>query len=116
MKTKKWTTLDMFTGIMPKLKVISRVSNTTAFNTDEFSTWRSAFRECVKLAYNDTEENKARLDTWLSTGADKPFGMYAIEAAHSAVNFVSVNKKKPKELSKINDYDWLLKEFKKQYD
>ncbi len=116
MKTKKWTTLDMFTGIMPKLKVISRISNTTAFNTDEFSTWRSAFRECVKLAYNDTDENRARLDTWLSTGADKPFGMYSIEAAHSAINFVSVNKKKPKELSKINDYDWLLKEFKKQYD
>lgn len=116
MKTKKWTSLDMFTGVMPKLKVIDRISNTTAFNTDEFSTWRSAFRECVKLACNDTLENKERLDTWLSTGADKEFGMYAIEAAHSAVNFVSVNKKKPKELMKINDYNWLENEFKKQYD
>jgi hypothetical protein len=116
MKTKKWTSLDMFTGVMPKLKVIDRISNITAFNTDEFSTWRSAFRECVKLASNDTPENKERLDTWLSTGADKEFGMYAIEAAHSAVNFVSVNKKKPKELAKINDYSWLETEFKKQYD
>ena len=32
--------------LVPKVQV----SNITAFNTDPFNTWRSAFRECTKLA------------------------------------------------------------------
>ena len=41
---------DMTTSISPKFKLMQDVSNITAFNVDEFSTWRSAFRECCKLA------------------------------------------------------------------
>jgi hypothetical protein len=44
------TKLDMTTSISNHFKIINKISNITAFNTDEFSTWRSAFRECAKLA------------------------------------------------------------------
>ena len=29
---------------------MNQLSNISAFNVDAFSTWRSAFRECAKLA------------------------------------------------------------------
>jgi hypothetical protein len=43
---------DMTTSISSKFKSMPYVSNITAFNTDPLSTWRSAFRECVKLDTN----------------------------------------------------------------
>ena len=44
------TTVDMTTSISNKFEVIQRNFNITKFNTDEWSTWKSAFRECAKLA------------------------------------------------------------------
>jgi hypothetical protein len=41
---------DMTTSISSKFNAVEQLSNITAFNTDEFSTWSSAFRECCKLA------------------------------------------------------------------
>ncbi|MDV7400416.1 hypothetical protein RZS08_53870, partial [Arthrospira platensis SPKY1] len=37
---------DMTTSISGKFKAIEKISNITAFNTDPFNTWKSAFREC----------------------------------------------------------------------
>ena len=42
--------VDFTTSVSASLKVIPEVSNITKFNTDPFSTWRSAFRECAKLS------------------------------------------------------------------
>ena len=54
--------------ISNKFKVVNKISNITAFNTDEFNTWKSAFRECVKLASKVIdgqvdEETEIRRDT-----------------------------------------------------
>ena len=54
---------DMTTSISSLFKAMPEVSNITAFNTDPFNTWKSAFRECCKLAsktierQNDEETN-----------------------------------------------------------
>ena len=40
--------LDFTTGLSKRFKSMPEVSCITRFNTDAFSTWRSAFRECVK--------------------------------------------------------------------
>ena len=118
LRAKAMTKLDMTTSIMPKLKVMDKVSNITAFNTDEFSTWRSSFRECVKLCYNLTSdpsnlEHHTRLDAWLNNGKNAKFGKYSIQAARQAVDFAEKNKDKYKALLKINDRDWLLEQFNK---
>ena len=57
---------DMTTSISSKFIPMPTISNITAFNVDEFSTWRSAFRECAKLASKtidrqNEEETNARL-------------------------------------------------------
>lgn len=110
---------DMTTSISSKFVAVETISNITAFNTDEFSTWRSAFRECVKLSSKvidnqiDTE-TEARLDTWCTSGADKSFGSYAIAGAVAGRQYGLENKNNIEALQKINDYSWLNEQFLKQ--
>ena len=49
--------VDMTTSIGAKFVPKFEVANTTAFNTDPFNTWRSAFRECTKLSSNIIDHN-----------------------------------------------------------
>jgi hypothetical protein len=120
MKTKKMKYVDLATSIMPKLKVISKISNETRFNVDEFSTWRSAFREAVKLLINikssASEESKLRLEKWMTTGTDKKYGQFSVDACHRAVKFVDENyDTSHKNLMNINNRSWLETEFDAQY-
>jgi hypothetical protein len=107
---KKMTKLDMTTSVMPKLKVMEKVSNETRFNVDEFSTWRSAFRECVKLYVTN---QMSKLDIWLTIGKDKKFGDFSLKGAVDAIEFAKNNIKNHKSLLKINNYDWLKNYFNK---
>ena len=105
---------DMTTSISEKLVVMPEISNITAFNVDEFSTWRSAFRECAKLAsktidrQNEDETNE-RLQIWTTVGGNVPFGKYAIAGAIAGREFGLSSKSN---LQLINDYNWLEKQFK----
>ena len=109
---------DMTTSISNKFKGIEVMSNTTAFNTDPFSAWRSGFRECVKLASKTIhrqkeDETNFRLEAWCTRGADKPFGEYAIAGAIHGKKYGEKYADSPEDLRRINDFDWLEKEFKK---
>ena len=108
MKQRKWTTLDMFTGIMPKISAEDKISCVTTFNVDEFSTWRSAFRECVKLYKNN---QMGKLNEWLSSDPKKKFGKYAALGASQACDYASEFASDHKALLKINDYTWLRQQF-----
>lgn len=104
---------DMSTSISTAFKAIESVSNITAFNTDEFSTWRSAFRECAKLASKTIQgqidaETDERLVVWKTLGVDRPYGKYAIAGACAGEAYGRCGN----DIMKINDYDWL----REQYD
>jgi hypothetical protein len=106
---------DMSTSISNKFKALPQVSNITAFNTDEFSTWRSAFRECAKLSSSVIrgqvdEETDARLRVWCSVGRSRAYGKYAISGATAGSEYGAVHKSS-NELGKINDYNWLYTQF-----
>lgn len=110
---------DMTTSISDKFKVMNRISNTTDFNTDAYNTWRSAFRECAKLAGSImrrqlTRESAQRLETWCTVGADRPYGEYAIAGARAGREFGELNQGDPKQLSLINNAEWLLAKFNQQ--
>ena len=109
LKQRKWNTLDMFTGIMPKISAEDRISCVTSFNVDEFSTWRSAFRECVKLYMTN---QMSRMSDWLNSDVKKPFGEFAVLGAWSGSQYAKENKDNQTALLKINDYQWLKKTFK----
>jgi hypothetical protein len=97
---------------------MSEISNETRFNTDEFSAWRSAFRECVKLCYrleqnSCDQEAEEKLSVWLSADYGRPFTEYSLKGAADAVKFVDKNINNLNMLLKVNDRAWLEKEFKK---
>ena len=112
----KTNTKDMTLGISQRFRAMPVVSNITAFNTDPYNTWKSAFRECVKLAskvfdkdYDDRTDD--RLATWCTEGKDTEFGSYAIGGARAGKQYGNSNLGNNEALAKINDFDWLEQQF-----
>lgn len=104
---------DMTTSISKQFRPQQTVSNITAFNTDPFNTWKSAFRECAKLAsrvidrQND-EETQQRLDIWCNESNDKHARDGAVRGRAYGLKY----RTNLQELKKINDFEWLKNEFK----
>ena len=109
-------TLDMTTSISRYFSVVDKVASVTAFNTDPFNTWKSAFRECVKLSSSQIQNQDAateeRLDIWCSVGKDRPYGEYAIQGAQQGRKYGADLKDDLEALQMINNFDWLQFKFK----
>lgn len=99
--------LDFTVGLSKRFKEMPTVSNITRFNTDAFNTWRSAFRECVKLTLSSDDNAKSRLEAWLNPVADADFVKEAKLGATQGHEYAKQFRYKPLKLSKINDYEWL---------
>lgn len=104
---------DMTTSISEKFVPLPEVSNITEFNTDPFNTWKSAFRECAKLASQsidrqDNLETESRLETWCTFDVGADYGKYAIAGAKTGKDFGLNNKA---DISNINDFAWLKNQF-----
>jgi hypothetical protein len=107
-----WT-VDLTTGL-GKLKLVDKVSNMTAFNTDAFNTWRSAFRECAKLAASNDPAAEERLTTWCNHATGE-FKFEALCGAQAGRIYGSANAGNLNQLKTINDYEWMKNEFNKFY-
>jgi hypothetical protein len=112
--------VDMTTSISTRFKPMNKVSNITEFNTDEFNTWRSAFRECAKLSSNIlkrqlSRESEKRLNIWCTVDSGEPFGEWAIKGAKAGQDFGQANKHDTTNLALINDLNWMKLEFLKSY-
>ena len=103
---------DMTTSISDRFKAMPFVSNVTSFNTDEFSTWKSAFRECAKLSSKvidrlEEGETNERLKVWTSRAHGR-FCEFAIRGARAGMEF---GLSSGSDLRLINDFDWLQERF-----
>ncbi len=112
---------DMTSSISTGFRVMPNVSNITAFNTDEFSTWRSAFRECAKLSSKIIlgqvdEETESRLETWCTTMFDVPYNQYALAGALAGKEYGIKNAGNVPALNMINDFNWLKSQFDSRLD
>ena len=105
--------LDFTTGLSKRFKAMPEISCTTRFNTDAYSTWRSAFRECVKLTLSDDVDSDARLNSWLHPVPDADFRHDAKRGAEEGKAFALENKNNLTELNNINDYEWLRNRYNK---
>jgi hypothetical protein len=108
---------DMTTGISSRFKIMDEISNITEFNIDPLSTWRSSFRECVKLSSKIIpgqldSETEHRLQVWQFNTSSESFAEYSRGGASAGAWYGSTFKDDPVALSKINDFDWLEEEFK----
>ena len=106
-KLENWKT-DLTMSVSKKLKVIETVSNITKFNTSEFNTWRSAFRECAKLFKSNDPESAGRLEKWLNPN-DVEFASWAKLGAQQGVDYAKNNLS----IKNVNNYYWLLEHFRK---
>jgi len=107
---------DMTTSISDKFKPMPILSNITAFNTDPFNTWKSAFRECAKLSSKIINRQKGyeteeRLEIWQTVGADRLYGKYSIKGAISGAEYGKRYYNSVDDLRKINDFNWLREQF-----
>lgn len=107
---------DMTTSISDSFRPMDTVANSTVINTDPFTAWKSAFRECVKLSSRtidrqDDTETADRLDIWCTVGADKPYGEHAIRGAKEGREYGKQNSNNLEALYMINDFKWLREKF-----
>ena len=104
--------IDVSTSL-GRTRVVKEVACQTRFNTDPFNTWKSAFRECVKLsakviANQINKETDERLAAWCTMNETAPFGLYSYAGALAGKQF---GEDKSNDLSVINDYNWLQEKF-----
>ena len=113
---KEWR-VDLSTSMGAEFVSKDQISNITVFNTDPFSTWRSAFRECTKLAsgiISDDTVTKQRLDIWCSTATGN-YAHDALAGAHAGRQYGTENKGNLSALAMINDFEWLYDRFRQHY-
>jgi hypothetical protein len=102
-----------FTGSVGGMKIMPETIAVTRFNTSPFETWKSAFRECVKLVENlridpNDVESRSRLDAWMTRTSDVDFSEWCQIGAADGVSWHVENEG---DLSPINDFDWLKNRF-----
>ena len=105
-------TTDMTTSISDRFRPMEQISNVSAFNTSPFNTWKSAFRECVKLSSKvidrqEDAETEARLDAWC-----KSDDLVAVDGAVAGRKYGTENKNNKEAISKINDFAWIEQIYK----
>jgi hypothetical protein len=93
-------------------EVVPLVSGTANYNTDEFSTWRTAFREVLKLNADDSDESRERLDIWLNK-AEGNFAQYSIKGAVDADEYYNEVNGDFDKLKLSYEWEWLRKRFTK---
>lgn len=101
---------DVTTSINRRYEIVHKISNITRFNTDEFNTWRSAFRECAKLSSKIIPEQvdaetEHRLNVWCSVGSNRPFGEWSILGAQAGKNFGTAFRNNIDRMMLINNVD-----------
>ena len=111
---KSW--LD-FTTSVGNIKVMEQCVATSKFNSSPFETWKSAFRESVKLQQNiaknpnDTESSQ-RLQGWLQPESSAQHVEWSIKGTNDAFDWYSQNVST---LSLINNFDYLKGYFEDVY-
>ena len=98
--------------------VIPRLSAVAHYNTTPELTWRTAFREVIKLK-DDIEktgsvESDYRLDTWL-TRADGDYAEFSLLGAADAVDYYNKVNGDYTELMRSYEWSWLREYYSSRY-
>ena len=98
--------------------VVPRLSAVAHYNTTPELTWRTAFREVIKLK-DDVEktasvESDYRLDTWLSFG-DGDYAEFSILGAKDAVDYYNKVNGDYTELMRSYEWAWLREYYSSKY-
>lgn len=95
-------------------EVVNVNSGIGMFNTSEWDTWRTSFREVIKLRNSDSEESKERLTAWLNIG-NGDFAQYSLQGAKDAVEYYESVNGDFEKLKLSYDWPWLRDYFDRKY-
>jgi len=90
-------------------EVIPILSGIAYYNTDAWTTWRTAFREAIKLKHNSTDNtSQYRLEQWLSQDNIKDdISCYSLLGANDAVEYYDSVNGQIDQLRKSYEWQWL---------
>lgn len=106
---------DMTTSLADAYIKVNVLASEHRFNYNPYSTWRTAYREAIKLSAginknNNDQESQDRLAMWCTAGIEAQYGYFAIEGARSGVAYA---KSADPNFALVNDFRWLRTEFLK---
>jgi len=104
---------DMTTTLADAYIKVNVLASEHRFNYNPYSTWRTAFREAIKLSAglnknNNDQESQDRLAMWCTAGIEAQYGYFAIEGARQGVAYA---KSKDANFELVNDFKWLRQKF-----
>jgi hypothetical protein len=104
---------DMTTTLADHYIKLNILASEHRFNYTAYATWRTAFREAVKLSAginknNNDTETQERLTMWCEAGLETQFGYFAIQGARHGVAYA---KSKSADFTLVNDFAWLESKF-----
>jgi hypothetical protein len=95
-------------------EVVEINSGTAYYNTDPWTTWRTSFRECIKLRSNTDEASEYRLDAWLNVGNGEN-GQWSTAGAYDAVEYWRSVDGDLDRLMLSYDWRWLEEYYEQKY-
>jgi hypothetical protein len=99
-----------FTLSMPHTSV-PVVGSTADYATTPYETWRTAFRECIKLDQQKDIESQFRLKQWYTVGNGE-FGDWSKRGAEDALEFIGMGG----DLQLSFEWTWLKEHFDMLYN
>ena len=91
---------------------VELLSGTAMYNTDAFSTWRTAFREVIKLLCDDSPISKERLEVWLNKAdPDQPFFQESIKGGLDAEEYFHEVNGDFEKLRLSYEWEWLKERY-----
>ena len=93
------------------VEILSGIAN---FNTDPYSTWRTAFREVIKLKSDYSDMAAERLNIW-TTVANGEFADSCLQGAKDAVEYYDSVMGDIEELKKSYEWSWLSEFYAKKH-
>jgi hypothetical protein len=108
--------IDVALSIGTDRRVIGVTASEHRFNTSPFEAWRTAFRECAKLASRSTPVNaqmrKFMLNAWCrKANTAASFAKWCLLGARQGRFFGARSSDDPKQLQRLNDFVWLRRVF-----
>lgn len=105
---------DMTTTLADTYIKVNVLASEHRFNYTPYATWRTAFREAVKLSAginknNNDQESLDRLNMWLNAGLEAKFGYFSVQGARAGEMYAA---QPIADLNKVNDFAWIEQRFK----
>jgi hypothetical protein len=94
------------------IKSVPINSGIAVFNSSPWDTWRTAFREVIKLCDSKDKESKNRLIIWTNI-AEGNFAQECLQGAKEAVEYYNQVNDDFEKLKLSYDWDWLYQKYNK---